>query len=123
MFQACRLTDEKHAKTLRERAKDVPESELMARLGVGPKTVCNVLSHGRAVTSTNGSRSRVLTMPVSEDDLRWVDAARSRRGIAHRSNAMHRLDLEIRSSRRAGCRWRGMRLSGRSSRCFSAAAT
>ncbi|MHC0055452.1 hypothetical protein [Actibacterium sp. D379-3] len=43
--------------------------------------------------TANGSRSRVVGIRVSDDDLRRFDAALSRRGIAHRSDAMRRLML------------------------------
>lgn len=93
MPKARRLTDEERSKIVRERAKGVSASDLAARFGVSPKTIYNVLSHGRSVRSANGSRSRVLTMRVSEADLRRFDAVLSRRGIAHRSDAMRRLML------------------------------
>ena len=93
MPKARRLTDEERSKIVRERAKGVPASDLAVRFRVSPKTIYNVLSHGRSVKSANGSRSRVLTMRVSEADLRRFDAALSRRGIAHRSDAMRRLML------------------------------
>ena len=93
MPKARRLTDDERSKIVRERAKGVPASDLAVRFGVSPKTIYNVLSHGRSVRFANGSRSRVLTMRVSEADLRRFDAALSRRGIAHRSDAMRRLML------------------------------
>ena len=93
MPKARRLTDDERSKIVRERAKGVSASDLAARFGVSSKTIYNVLSHGRSVRSANGSRSRVLTMRVSEADLRRFDAALSRRRIAHRSDAMRRLML------------------------------
>tara|TARA_Y100000815_G_scaffold121100_1_gene109289 strand:- start:564 stop:1151 length:588 start_codon:yes stop_codon:yes gene_type:complete len=93
MPKARRLTDEERSKIVRERAKGVPASDLAVRFRVSPKTIYNVLSHGRSVKSANGSRCRVLTIRVSEADLRRFDAALSRRGIAHRSDAMRRLML------------------------------
>ena len=93
MLKARRLTDQERSTIVRERAKGVAASDLAARFTVSPKTIYNVLSHGRSVRSANASRSRVLTMRVSEDDLRRFDAALSRRGTAHRSDAMRRLIL------------------------------
>ena len=60
---------------------------------VSPKTIYNVLSRGRSAVSANDSRTRVLTLRVTDRDLRGFDAALARRGIVHRSDAMRCLML------------------------------
>jgi transposase-like protein len=93
MRHSRRLTDQERRQIVRERAKGVAVRDLAIALKVSPKTVYNVLSHGRSAVSANDSRSRVLTMRVTDRDLRGFDAALSRRGIAHRSDAMRCLML------------------------------
>lgn len=88
-----RLTDQERRQIVRERAKGVSVSAISAVLKVSPKTVYNVLSRGRSAVSANDSRTRVLTMRVTDRDLRGFDAALARRGIAHRSDAMRSLML------------------------------
>ena len=93
MSSSRRLTDQERRQIVRERAKGVAVRDLAIALKVSPKTVYNVLNHGRSAVSANDSRTRVLTMRVTERDLRGFDAALSRRGIAHRSDAMRCLML------------------------------
>jgi hypothetical protein len=93
MGNTRRLTDQERRQIVRERAKGVAVRDLAAALKVSPKTVYNVLGRGRSAVSANDSRTRVLTMRVTERDLRGFDAALSRRGIAHRSDAMRCLML------------------------------
>ena len=93
MGHSRRLTDQERRQIVRERAKGVAVRDLAIALKVSPKTVYNVLSHGRSAVSANDSRTRVLTMRVTEHDLRGFDAALSHRGIAHRSDAMSCLML------------------------------
>lgn len=88
-----RLTDQERRQIVRERAKGVSVRAISTALKVSSKTVYNVLSHGRSAVSANDSRSRVLTMRVTDRDLRNFDAALSRRGIAYRSDALRRLIL------------------------------
>ncbi len=83
MGNSRRLTDQERRQIVRERAKGK----------VSPKTVYNVLGRGRSAVSANDSRTRVLTMRVTDRDLRGFDAALARRGIAHRSDAMRCLML------------------------------
>jgi len=93
MGSTRRLTDQERRQIVRERAKGVSVSAISAALKVSPKTVYNVLSRGRSAVSGNDSRTRVLTMRVTDRDLRGFDAALARRGIAHRSDAMRCLML------------------------------
>ena len=93
MGHSRRLTDQERLQIVRERAKGFAVRDLATALKVSPKTVYNVLSHGRSAVSANDSRTRVLTMRVTERDLRGFDAALSRRGIAHRSDALRCLML------------------------------
>lgn len=93
MGHSRRLTDQERRQIVRERAKGVAVRDLASALKVSPKTVYNVLGRGRSAVSANDSRTRVLTMRVTERDLRGFDAALSRRGIAHRSDAMRCLML------------------------------
>jgi hypothetical protein len=62
---------------------------------VSPKIMYNVLGRDRSAVSANDSRTRVLTMRVTDRDLRGFDAALARRGIAHRSDAMRCLMLAV----------------------------
>ena len=93
MGSTRRLTDQERRQIVRERAKGVSVSAISAALKVSPKTVYNVLSRGRSAVSGNDSRTRVLTMRVTDRDLRGFDAVLARRGIAHRSDAMRCLML------------------------------
>jgi hypothetical protein len=93
MGSTRRLTDQERRQIVRERAKGVSVSAISAALKVSPKTVYNVLSRGRSAVSANDSRTRVLTMRVTDRDLRGFDAVLARRGIAHRSDAMRCLML------------------------------
>ena len=93
MGRSRRLTDQERRQIVRERAKGVSVSAISAALKVTPKTVYNVLSRGRSAVSANDSRTRVLTMRVTDRDLRGFDAVLARRGIAHRSDAMRCLML------------------------------
>jgi hypothetical protein len=93
MPSSRRLTDQERRQIALQRAKGVPVRELAVRFSVSRKTIYNALNHGRATRSANDSRTCVLTMRVSDRDLRSFDAALSRRGIAHRSDAMRRLML------------------------------
>ena len=93
MGSTRRLTDQERRQIVRERAKGVAVRDLAAALKVSPKTVYNVLGRGRSAVSANDSRTRVLTMRVTERDLRGFDAALARRGIAHRSDGMRCLML------------------------------
>lgn len=93
MSNSRRLTDQERRQIVRERAKGVAVRDLAAALKVSPKTVYNVLGRGRSAVSANDSRTRVLTMRVTERDLRGFDAALARRGIAHRSDGMRCLML------------------------------
>jgi len=93
MGSSRRLTDQERRQIVRERAKGVSVSAISAALEVSPKTVYNVLGRGRSAVSANDSRTRVLTMRVTDSDLRGFDAALARRRIAHRSDAMRCLML------------------------------
>ena len=93
MGSSRRLTDQERRQIVRERAKGVAVRDLATALEVSPKTVYNVLGRGRSAVSANDSRTRVLTMRVTDSDLRGFDAALARRRIAHRSDAMRCLML------------------------------
>jgi hypothetical protein len=93
MASRRRLTDQERQQIARERAKGVSVRDLAIALKVSPKTVYNVLSRSRTAKSANDSRTRVLTMRVTDRDLQGFDAALARRGIAHRSDAMRCLML------------------------------
>jgi hypothetical protein len=88
-----RLTDLERRQIVRDRAKGVSVVAISAALKVSPKTVYNVLGRGRSAVSANDSRTRVLTLRVTDRDLCGFDAALARRGIAHRSEAMRYLML------------------------------
>ncbi len=93
MGSSRRLTDQERRQIVRERAKGVSVGAISAALKVSPKTVYNVIGRGRSAVSANDSRTRVLTMRVTDRDLRGFHAALARRRIAHRSDAMRCLML------------------------------
>ena len=93
MSSSRRLTDQERRLIVRERAKGVSVGAISAALKVSPKTVYNVIGRGRSAVSANDSRTRVLTIRVTDRDLRGFDAVLARRGIAHRSDAMRCLML------------------------------
>jgi hypothetical protein len=65
--------------------------ELAARYGVSRAAIYNAANYGTERQATNASRSRVIGVRVSDRDLRGFDPVLSRRGTAHRSDAMRRL--------------------------------
>lgn len=93
MGHSRRLTDQERRQIVRERAKGVAVRDLAIALKVSPKTVYNVLGRGRSAISANDSRTRVLTMRVTDRDLHGFDAVLARYGIAHRSDAVRCLIL------------------------------
>ena len=93
MSRGRRLTETDRLSIAKERAQGVAAADLAQRYGVSLKTIYNVVNHRDERQTANGSRSRVVGIRVSDDDLRRFDAALSRRGIAHRSDAMRRLML------------------------------
>jgi IS30 family transposase len=66
MRHSRRLTDQEHRQIVRERAKGVSVSAIGSALKVSPKTVYNVLGRGRSAASANDSRTRVLTVRVTD---------------------------------------------------------
>lgn len=93
MASSRRLTDQERRQIVRERANGVSVSAISAALKVSPKTIYNVLGRGRSAASGNHSRTRVLTMRVTDRDLRRFDAVLGHYGIAHRSDALRSLIL------------------------------
>jgi len=77
----------------RKHAEGVPVLERAARYGVRRMAIYNAANHGTKRQAANASRSRVIGVQASDRDLRGFDAALSRQGIAHRSDAMRRLML------------------------------
>ncbi|WP_188483845.1 hypothetical protein [Marivita lacus] len=71
------MTDQERRQIAQQRAKGVPERELAVRFSVSRKTIYNARNHGRVTRSANDSRTRVLTIRVSDRDLRGFDAALS----------------------------------------------
>ena len=88
-----RLSEIERSTIAQERRNGVSAASLAARYDVSLKTIYNVVNHRDERQTANGSRSRVVGIRVSDDDLRRFDAALSRRGIVHRSDAMRRLML------------------------------
>lgn len=87
----CRLSDAERLRIPRDRAAGQSVRSIAARLGVSERTIYNVLRRGRAVRVANGSRSEVLTLRVSRDELLSFDALLGRLQIAHRSAALRRM--------------------------------
>ncbi len=88
-----RLSEIERSTIAQERRNGVSAAFLAARYDVSLKTIYNVVNHADERQTANGSRSRVVGIRISDDDLLRFDAALSRRGIAHRSIAMRRLML------------------------------
>ena len=93
MSRRRRLSEIERSTIAQERRNGVSAASLAARYDVSLKTIYNVVNHWGERQTANDSRSRVVGIRVSEEDLRRFDAALSRRGIAHRSDAMRRLML------------------------------
>lgn len=88
-----RLSEIERSTIAQDRRNGVSAASLATRYDVSLKTIYNVVNHWGERQTANCSRSRVVGIRVSDDDLRRFDAALSRRGIAHRSDAMRRLML------------------------------
>ena len=88
-----RLSEIERSTIAQDRRNGVSVASLAARYDVSLKTIYNVVNHWGERQRANGSRSRVVGIRISDDDLRRFDTALSRRGIAHRSDAMRRLML------------------------------
>lgn len=86
-----RLTDAERHRIPRDRAVGQSVRSIAARLGVSERTIYNVLRQGRAARVANGSRSEVLTLRVSRDELFAFDALLGRLQIVHRSAALRRM--------------------------------
>ena len=80
MGSSRRLTDQERRQIVRERAKGVSVSAISAALTVSPKTVYNVLGRGRSAVCANDSRTRVLTMRVTDRDLRGFERTLAQHG-------------------------------------------
>jgi len=93
MPRARRLTEIERLSIAKERAAGVAVQELAARYGISRVSIYNAANHGKERQEANASRSRVVGIRVSDRDLHGFDAALSRLGIAHRSDAMRRLML------------------------------
>ncbi|WP_323764059.1 plasmid mobilization relaxosome protein MobC [Marinovum sp.] len=93
MKRRRRLSEIDRSNIVRERRDGVSVACLASRYGVSLKTIYNTLNHAEARQVANGSRSQVVGIRVSESDLRRFDAALSRRGLKHRSDAMRKLML------------------------------
>ena len=93
MPRARRLTETERLGIAKERAKGASVQDLAVRYGVSRVTIYNAANHATERQVANASCSRVIGVRVSDRDLRGFDAALSRRGIAHRSDALRRLML------------------------------
>lgn len=90
MTKARRLTGEERLRIAKERSEGVPARALASRYGVSLVSVYNAVNHAKGRGTSNGSRTRVLNLRVSEAELRAFDASLSRRGITHRTDALRR---------------------------------
>jgi transposase-like protein len=90
MAKARRLTEEERLRIAKERSEGVSARELASRYGVSLVSVYNAVNHASGRRISNGSRTRVLNLRVSEAELRAFDASLSRRGITHRTDALRR---------------------------------
>ncbi|MBJ2153461.1 MULTISPECIES: plasmid mobilization relaxosome protein MobC [Paracoccaceae] len=90
MAKARRLTEEERLRIAKERSEGVSARELASRYGVSVVSVYNAVNHASGRRISNGSRTRVLNLRVSEAELRAFDASLSRRGITHRTDALRR---------------------------------
>ena len=90
MAKARRLTEVERLHIAKERSEGVSARELASRYGVSTVSVYNAVHHASGRRISNGSRTRVLNLRVSEAELRAFDASLSRRGITHRTDALRR---------------------------------
>ena len=75
MSPARRLTEEERLRIAKERSEGVPAADLALRHGVSLKAVYNAVNHASGRRISNGSRTRVLNLRVSEAELRAFDAS------------------------------------------------
>jgi hypothetical protein len=90
-----RLTEFERISIARARMQGVAAADLAAQYGISLKSIYNAANHGTERRVANASRSRVIGIRVSDRELRGFDAALTRRGIAHRSDAMRCLLLAV----------------------------
>ena len=90
MAKARRLTEVERLHIAKERSEGATAKELASRYGVSVVSVYNAVNHASGRRISNGSRTRVLNLRVSEAELRAFDASLSRRGITHRTDALRR---------------------------------
>lgn len=90
MAKARRLTEDERLRIAKERSEGVSVQELASRYGVSLVSIYNAMNHASGRRTSNGSRTRILNLRVSEAELRAFDASLSRRGISHRTDALRR---------------------------------
>lgn len=87
-----KLTDEERCQIIEARAEGTPAAVLARRFGVSPRTIYNTLNRAVASELTpTRTRTRTVTMRVSERELTGFMAALAARGITDRPAALRRL--------------------------------
>lgn len=90
MMMNSRLTEAQRREIAVERARGVPAQDVAARFGVSRQTIHATVRAGQDARPAGDVRSRVLSLRVSDRDMRSFDAAVSRHGLG-RSEAMKRM--------------------------------
>jgi hypothetical protein len=93
MSRGRRLTETERQCIAQERSQGVPAGDLATRYGVSLKSVYNAANHAAERQTANGSRPKVIGVRVSSKELQRFDAALTRHGVVHRSDALRCLIL------------------------------
>ncbi len=93
MSRGRRLTETERLNIAQERLQGVAAGDLATRYGVSLKSVYNAANHAADRQTANGSRPKVIGVRVSPKELQRFDAALSRHGVVHRSDALRCLIL------------------------------
>ncbi len=86
-----RLSREERLGIIRDRAKGVTHQALADRLGVTPRAIYYVLRTEKERRRESGTRTRVVTVTLSEDELQAFDAVLARQNITSRADGLRRL--------------------------------
>jgi len=85
-----KLTDDERRQIIEARSQGTPAASLARRFDVSPRTIYNTLNRALASEPTP-TRTRTVTMRVSDRDLTGFMASLARRSITDRPAAMRRL--------------------------------
>lgn len=91
MMPRRRLTREERLAIVRDRAKGVSHQAIADRYGVTTRAIYYVLRTEKERQRESSTRNRVVTVTLSEDELRAFDAVLAKQNIASRSDGLRRL--------------------------------